>query len=542
MHSIQPNKSHPLYVVIWWSLLVGVLLAFRWPLIWFPHEIYVDESQLIAGALTLRHDPVFWRSVDGTTAGPLDQYVLLPTAFFSGTTCYAAARITAVLLISGMLFAAGETVALIARRAVARVVILPPLAFEALTTSPELVHYSSELLPDLLLALAVWMFARQSIRPARGNLWAAALLLGMTPFAKLQAAPIAAALGLLLVYFEIASGRRRNITILVVAALLPTLLVALLVTVTNQTEHLLIPYFIQNMAYAQNGRLSLAQATSLLTMQSVTNGYHALWFAGCVAYCAGVFAFARNIPAVLRCYAIAGAGLLVMSIFSILSPGRAYHHYLNLLTFPLTFMTGIALSIALRPKADSSNSTIVQVGLFLLCGLVPQLAFRAVGPPEPAEYRAMQSTTQNRAHQELVALIKSLSSPGESLGLWGWRSALYIETGLYQATREAHTASQFVAGRWQGYYLRRYYHDLVASFPPVFVDTAGPGNFHFSNRTMGHEIYPQLSDWIDRNYQFVAEIDGVRVYRRRSPQPSPPVSETDRSCQCPAALLAECRT
>ena len=64
----------------WWLLLAGALLAFRWPTLWIPHQQNPDESQLIAGAIALRHDPVFRRSVDGGTAGPLDFYPLLPAA------------------------------------------------------------------------------------------------------------------------------------------------------------------------------------------------------------------------------------------------------------------------------------------------------------------------------------------------------------------------------------------------------------------------------------------------------------------------------
>ena len=36
---------------LWWLLVGGALLAFRWPLLWVPHQRNPDESQLIAGAL-----------------------------------------------------------------------------------------------------------------------------------------------------------------------------------------------------------------------------------------------------------------------------------------------------------------------------------------------------------------------------------------------------------------------------------------------------------------------------------------------------------
>jgi len=47
---------------------------------------------LLVGAITLRHDPVFWRSVDGGTAGPLNYYPLLPAARADGLAAHAVAR------------------------------------------------------------------------------------------------------------------------------------------------------------------------------------------------------------------------------------------------------------------------------------------------------------------------------------------------------------------------------------------------------------------------------------------------------------------
>lgn len=502
----------------WWTLLAGVLVLFRWPLIGLPHELYPDESQLLAGALTLRHDPLFWRSVDGNTAGPLDFYALLPAAFFPGVAGYAAARLTAVLLVWGILIAAGETLALVAGRTVARVAVLPAVACAALTTSPEFVHYSTELVPGLLLALAVFAMVRQSLQSARGNLWAAAFFLGAVPFAKLQAAPIAAALGLVLVGSEIVAGRTQHVTLLVGGALLPTLMFTAMVTVTGQAEQMVIPYFLQNTLYAQTGRQSLGLVLRQLGEQSVTNGYHALWLGGSAVFLLGAMLVARKTPGPLRSYGLAAAGLLVVTALVILSPGRPYHHYLNFLALPVTLLTGVALGLGLQTQANRPRPALV-LGVFLACTLLPQLALRASPRPDPYAYYNTTISARGPAHRELVARIKTFSSAGESLGVWGWRSSLYVETGLYQASRVAHTESLHVAGPWQKFYLRRYYDDLVAARPPVMVDATGPGNFHFESRSMGLEIYPLLHAWVSSHYSCVGEWDGARLYVRRDRLP-----------------------
>ncbi len=524
--ALQPKLASPARgpaVWGWWVLLAAVLLAGRWSLIWLPHEIYPDESQLIAGAITLRHDPLFWRSVDGGTAGPLDYFAVIPAGFFPGTTAYALARITAALLYWGTLVAAGEALALATGLAITRIAVLPALIFGALTTSPEFGHYSTELVPGFLLALAVLLIVRQNIRPARRNLWAAALLLGAVPLAKLQAGPIAAGLGLLLVTGEIAAKRPRSVALLAGAALLPLLLTCGVLTLTGQMEHMIIPYFLQNLLYAGTGRLPVDEVGRLFVAQSVTNGYHALWLAGVAVFCTGAGWAKWRSPSPLRRHALLSAALLALTVLCIFSPGRPYHHYLNLLTLPVTLLAGICLGLTLLPGAGAPpdrQKTLWLTGLFLLCTLLPQLALRLSGRPDPFDYYNRVLTARDEGHDRLVTAIKNLSAPGDTLGLWGWRSSLYVETGLPQATRLAHTESLLVEGPWQKFYLRRYYEDLQASAPAVFVDATGPGNFRFTNRAAtGHEIYPLLRAWVRDHYRLVEDVDGVRVYARRNRTP-----------------------
>ena len=522
--SLRPARSNPAAPVhdwCWWLLLAGVLLAFRWPLIWLPHELYPDESQLLSGALTLRHDPVFWRSVDGGTAGPLDFYALFPAAFFPGVTGYAVARITAVGLIWGILAAISGTLTLVASRPVARITVLPLLAFEAFTTSPEFVHYSTELVPAALLAAAGYAFARQAVRPTTGNLWLAALLLGALPYSKLQAVPIAGVIGLFLVGQEISSGRKVNLGPVIIATLLPTLLVLTAVTLTGQGENLLIPYLLENLVYARTARQSIGVVAQEQWDQTLTNGYLAFWLAGSGIFLLLARFFAGKAGVLLHRFGLFAASLLATAVFCILAPGRPYQHYLTLLAMPLCLLTGAVLAGKLQPAGDASAvKRPVLVGTFLLCALVPQIVWRASNRPDPYEYYNTVLTAPGRAHRQLVESVQALTGPGEALGIWGWRSSLYVETGLRQATRQAHTEAQLARLPWQEYFLRRYYEDISAALPPVFADAVGPGNFRFQDRRWAHESFPLLREWVGAHYTYVGEWDGVRVYARNDRRPA----------------------
>jgi hypothetical protein len=497
----------------WWLLVGGVLLCFRWPLIWLPHELHPDEGQVIAGAITLRYDPMFWRSVDGNTAGPLDFFPLLPAAFAAGTASYAVARLAAVAMIWGTLVATGEALALVTTRAVARLAVLPFLAFESLTTSPEFVPYSTELAPVLLLAAAVYLILRQATRPSVTTVWLAALLLGAVPFSKLQAAPMAAVLWLLLAGQEIRSGRRSNLGRLFAGAALPVLAVGVLTAVTGQTENFLIPYVLHNFEYVQGGRQSVGVVVLKQWEQAVTNGYLALWLAGSAVFLVATLSLAGRAPAALRRLRLAAAVLLATAIVCMLAPGRPYHHYFVLFILPLSLLLGLTLAMARPPDAARARARpLVLAGLFLACGVAPQLAWRASSRPDPFAY--YNTADRGPAHRELAAAVRALSAPGEALGLWGWRSSLYVESGRRQATRQAHNEAQLVTGPWQGYFLGRYLKDIQASRPPVFVDPTGPGNFRFDDRKWGHEIFPPLRDWVRIHYTFFVELDGARIYVR----------------------------
>jgi len=189
----------------WWQnpvlfsvAMLGVLLAFRWPML-FDNRQYPDpdESQFIAGALTLRHDPVFWRSVDGTTHGPLVQWLLLVASFVGGSLDFTSARTISALLIWIELVSAWLIFRHLYTANFAGLLVLPLLAAHAFTQAWSFVAYGSEQVPNALLAVACWLLLtgwRQSGAgpPNLVRLFLAGVLLGAVPFAKLQAVPIAA--------------------------------------------------------------------------------------------------------------------------------------------------------------------------------------------------------------------------------------------------------------------------------------------------------------------------------------------------------------
>ena len=209
--------------LLWWTIVAAALGCFRWPLLWVPHQQNPDESQLIAGAIALAHDPVFWRSVDGGTAGPVDFFPLLPAVWADGVTSFAVARAISLAAIFVSLVLVGEALVVIAGTTVARIAVLPVLALFSFTTSPDFTHASTEVMPVLLLAAAGWLAARPIAVPSQTRLWLFALLVGAAPWAKLQSGPLAAALWVIVVWRETHAGRPPSLLPLLAGVLIPTL-------------------------------------------------------------------------------------------------------------------------------------------------------------------------------------------------------------------------------------------------------------------------------------------------------------------------------
>lgn len=495
----------------WWALLGGAMLVSRWPLLWVPHQQNPDESQLIAGAITLIHDPIFWRSVDGGTAGPFDFFPLLPAAWGDGTTSYAIARVIAVAVVFATLVFAGETAARWGGAAAARFVVLPAATFYACTTHPDFNHYSTELMPALLLAAAGFVVVRGGPSPSPRTLWLFAFLTGSVLWAKLQAVPLALTLGSIVALREIRQRRFRSLLLLLAGALLPAVLFLAEATITGEIENLLIPYFVQNLAYVQAPQFTWLGVAVAQWDNARLDGYLALWIGGsAVAIAFGLACVRPSAVQGKRGMIGATALLLAAGIFSALGPRRPSAHHLYLIVLPLLWLTAATVPFAFAHSGWRRRTWLTGTVL-LAVGFIPLVAWRLAARDPFVEINASGLSEERRA---LATLVRTLSTPNEPLAMWGWRCSLYVEAGRRQATRQAHTEAQIYESRLQGYFLQRYLADFEAANAPVFADAVGPGNFAFTSPRFAHEVFPALREIIRARYTLVTALDGTRIYAR----------------------------
>ena len=477
-----------------------------------------DESQMIAGALTLQDRPVFWRDVDGITHGPLNQLPLLLPALVGARIDYTSARVVGAGLTILLLFCLHLALARRHGEGIARLLVLPAWALFVFNQDPETAQYTSELMPGVLVAAGAAVLAAGATGLSRGWLFAAGAACGAAPLAKLQAAPLAAWLVLCLGYAEYRRGPSpagnlgRRLQWLAAGSLAPAALFVGLVAAVGAFADFRVRYLEFNLLwYSTNGEKYFNDALPLPGMIFGLGSF--LWpvAAGILACGAALLAWRR--PPAWAALAVA-AGLVAAALFAIFFPHKPFAHYYVLLIAPLILLLGATAGPVLAALADrfplKGRTACAALALAGLSGPVVAHHFQ-----HPGYLRAILPTRPPVA-RSLIEALQHRTSPGESLAVWGWQPALYVFTQTVPATPDQLIFAQILPSRWLEFYQSRYLRALAAQRPVVFVDTMGPSDFFFfrHGETTRHENFPALRDYIDQHYVLAETVADARVFVR----------------------------
>lgn len=508
-------------------LLFASFAAWRWPF-WLNADPYnPDESQFIAGAITLTRDPIFWQSVDGTTSGPLNFYALLPLRGLGLPLDYFSARLTGLLLVWIAIAGCYRFAYSLYGQALARLAILPIAAFFMAASDADFVHYSSEHVPLALIAIAApCLFTLGPGLGARRMAWLGGFWAGMLPWAKLQAAPIAVAL-LGIGFWNLwkshrgMAERKRLLLELAAAALVPSAVIVAVVGASGHARDLYQDYFRQNLHYL-NQNWSLAAALKELWRFSLETGNFPVYAA--IILVTVVWAAVAT-RAVSKGNFVAAGLLGLTAVCCVIAPKRAFLHYALLTVVPFSLWIEIAMGEIWQKHASSARgrslAAAIAVGIF--CAIIgvriPQ------GPPKmfgefSAHWRYPRPALGN--------IVRALSRPPDRLAVWGWMERIHVDTGLAQATRESKSFQQIMPSPQREHYRERYVGDLKRNLPAIFIDATGPGAPVFDDRSVaGHETVPALAELIRTNYVLLTDLGFARIYVRSSRLNEHPISSSD---------------
>jgi hypothetical protein len=526
------GKSGRLGAASFLFLLCVFVVAARWPGLFYPRGFNPDEDQLVAAARALVLDPVFFRAAEAGSSGPLNVYPLLASLLAGTSPTLFSARLVGLGMICIALVALYFAGRAVFSESVSRFGAFLPGVFFGLTNYWDFTHYTSEHVPMALLAvgwaLSAWAVFRSGLEFRSRVFFAclAACTFSMVPFAKLQATMAALGASVILVAGIFAYGRtwreRCSGAGIVCAAgvVIPLGLVGFF-TANGALEYFWTSYIQNALAYQGSGIKGKSVIEMLLMICFAFPPNHPvdfLWFSGSwlifVGICLLSLLWSRRQSAAWRSWSFLAYTLILLglAVWTVTAPQRNYPHYLLFLPVPMGIVA-MALVGVLNAKSASRSSAwrAFMIGLFLLVGAGPVIFARLKSPNSWAGLAQKWSSEK----PGVIAQKILQASGGEGrLCVWGYNPTYYSETGLVQATRLSTSSALFNDNPLRPFFLGSYLEDLRRNRPKVFVDAVAPEQFVMMTKREehGHEVVPEVRDFVASNYELFEEIEGVRIY------------------------------
>lgn len=528
-HELQ--IGHPVRTSFWVFLVSFTLLILsRWGSVSYPEILNPDEAQFAACAVTAVSSPLPYLQWDPTTSGPLNIYPLMWPAVGGQVITIKTGRVTAVAAIAvtaSMLFlacalAGGFLAGAIAGSSFTLVHIF--------VFAPDFTHFSSEMVPNAFLAAGVATAITATGSGKRPYLTGlSGLFLSCAPLAKLQTGPMAVFLFLIvavLLLWKPGALRcrfSRFFALCVGGAVMPVALTLSLMLTGAWT------YFVEAVVKASIGyagqtnpdsgdRLKLAW--QLLVANPELVAFLQYWVIVAAAFTVAGIVFAvlrglkdslRRIPNTL----IAVCGLAIawtmIAIWTLLTTGRDFPHYLLFLLPPMCLSLGALTAVMLRFADDrlSMGARVLTVGMCIL-GAVPFL-----GLPE----NPFRVTPRSAPPLQTVALLQAIRVSSERLSVWGWMFEVHPMTNMPIAFKNWPTSINrgipFDATEQAS---ELYLSALRESKVEWFFESIGAGVEMTAGLAPADKAVtsqPAVAEEILSRYELVAETDEGRLHARK---------------------------
>ena len=533
------NKTGRLGATFFVLVLCAFVILARWPGLFYPRGFNPDEDQLVAAARALVFDPVFFRAAEAGSSGPLNVYPLLTSLAFGGWPTLFSARLVGLAMICLALVALYFAGRAVFSESVARLGAMLPGVFFGLTNFWDFTHYTSEHVPMALLAvgwaLSAWAVFREGLPFQRRVVIAclSACVYSMVPFAKLQASMAAVGAAAILVVGIFVQGgslreRLAGVGIICAAGLvIPVGLVGFFAA-NGALEYFWMSYIQNALAYQGSGYRGVSAMKMLgmiLFAKPPMRPDDFLWFSlgWVILVLMGALALAgaRRRSAPWRSWAFLAYALVLIGLafLTVTSPQRNYPHYLLFLPVVMGMVVMALLGVlggkfgSTRPKTKA-----VAMGVVFLVGVGPMVIARFQSP------NSWAGLAEKWAAEKPGAIGRKIleASGGEGrLCVWGYNPTYYSETGMVQATRLSTSGALFNENPLKPFFLATYSDDLQRNRPLVFVDAVAPDQFVMMTKREehGHEVIPEIRDFVAANYNLFEEIDGVRIYKWKEVRP-----------------------
>lgn len=421
--------------------------------------------------------------------------------------------------------------------------------FLGLTTFWDFVHYTSEHPPVFYLSLA-WAaafasgFGKDFSKRIRLILACiAAVFLSLVPFAKLQGTLLALVSGIAVLALPLLWNRKdiqksiKEIMLIGSSALAFPLLFSLFLAINGAFEYFWNCYIQSSLLYKGAGAGGITR-WELIAMVLFADGAMRpvdllLFLSGSLLFfliCLPVLLFPSKKKLPVSGWIFLGVSgiLLAATIWTVTSTMRNYPHYFYFLPFAVTLVLAGIMSLLISKAARERNlpndrfpAYELAISLiFLMLTAYPLLEFFASRPhPRVGSAKTWSKNPPiTPISQKIIELAEGQKG---RLTIWGYNPVYYRETGMLSATRLSTSSALFDFNKLQPFFLSRYLEDLEKHRPIIFVDAVAPDQFVIMNdrEKHGFEKIAPIKEFVEKNYDFVEEIDGVRFFRLKGASP-----------------------
>jgi len=494
-------------------LLYGRRHVLRYDLIFNP-----DEALMAANAMLTHHGWLNWNIIDPLTSGPLNSMILAWPYLIGGDITLFSARLTGIFCIYGLLCSLFFALRRVSDDVTAIIAVVPAVVSFAGLTVFDFIQYSSEQLPIMLLSIAIYLFV-SSLRTSHPCFWiSAAFIVGMIPFAKLQATPIAAVIGCFVVARAVKIGLMgggpkstlRNVAAVTVAATLPAIIFLIPLYLMGSFDDFLKSYLIEPQLRITHwinplpGLISFSPAFAALL-----KAYASMFAIGVASIgIAAVFIDRRLTvaPAIAWLFAL-GAIMTPISFVSISVTGRVYPHYLFLVVPALIIFGGAAFA-AVVMAIDRKNRSRMALNWLTFC-----MALAIVVPAVHGD----QNQRVERAggaflHGQLLTAPHTLAwlrpTKTDKIVCWGWQAECYVNAAIPPATREATNETQIYETGLRAYFRSRFLTDFAVAHPDFVIDAVAPSSFGLTKPdSQGIASFPEFSQIIAHDFVLLSGVN-----------------------------------
>jgi len=395
---------------------------------------------------------------------------------------------------------------------------VPPVLLFSLTKTLDFVHYSSEHF-SIFLTTAALAAAAHLARGAGSKLSRViacvigGFCLGSTPFAKLQASPLAlvvlASLGaaLFMTWSRSSTHPKLEIPALVVSLLAVPVAILVTLCATGTLRDAIIPYYAMAVDYVGS------HPPVGISYFFVSAGDYTVFLVGSLAVivAAGAALYSRIHFDRISVWASLSSVLLTLAaVFAIYQAHRPFPHYLLFSIVPVSLCVSNVLGLGRYLVAQTGRGMLTRV-LFVLLFLIP-LGIATLESPNDFNPQAIIPK------RGPVTAISRYAKPGDRLVVWGWRPEYYVQTQTIMSTRDHSIERLLIQTSYREYFRERFLSDLRAHPPLVFVDAVGPGAFIYSDRAShGIESFPAVEAFVREHYTEQEEVAGVRIFLAKPP-------------------------